>query len=154
NKPTDAIAYSRRATAAILAQADGGASAGKSSSDRSEGTIEQRSSFFVTHVTGLAAVARAGSGDARSLGRDAFEVAQWAVQASAGAALQQRGPRFAAGNDALAALVRTNQDLSAYLGDRNKALVAALSNPDGQANAGRAEEIRKTIADTESKLAA
>jgi CHAT domain-containing protein/Tfp pilus assembly protein PilF len=154
NNPTDAIAYSRKATAAILAQADSDAAAGKSTSDGQDGAIEQRSSFFVTHVTGLAAAVRAGSGDARALGQEAFEVAQWAIQSSAGAALQQLGPRFAAGNDALAALVRTNQDLSAYLRDRNKALVAALSNPDGQANAARVDEIRKNIADTESKLTA
>jgi CHAT domain-containing protein len=81
-------------------------------------------------------------------------VAQWAVQSSAGAALQQLGPRFAAGNDALAALVRTNQDLSASLRDRNKELVAALSNPDGPSNAAKVDGIRKSIADTESKLAA
>jgi CHAT domain-containing protein/Tfp pilus assembly protein PilF len=154
NNPADAIAYSRRATAAILAQADGDVSTGKSSGDGSDGVIGQRASIFVTHVTGLAAAARAGSGDARALGQEAFEVAQWAIQSSAGAALQQLGPRFAAGNDALAALVRTNQDLSAYLRDRNKALVGALSNPDGQSNTARVNEIRKNIADTESKLAA
>ncbi len=153
NNPADAIAYSRKATAAVLAQADEDVSAGKSTSDGSDGTVEQRSNIFVTHVTGLAAAARAGSGDARALGQEAFEMAQWAIQSSAGAALQQLGPRFAAGNDALAALVRTNQDLSAYLRDRNRALVGALSNSDGQANTARINEIRKNIADAESKLA-
>jgi CHAT domain-containing protein/Tfp pilus assembly protein PilF len=152
NNPADAIAYSRKATAAVLAQADGDVSKGRSSSDGSDGAVEQRSNIFVTQVTGLAAAARAGSGDATALGQEAFEAAQWAIQSSAGAALQQLGPRFAAGNDALAALVRTNQDLSAYLRDRNKALVAALSNPDGQSNTARINDIRKNIADTESKL--
>ena len=151
NNPADAIAYSRKATAAVLAQADGDVSAGKS--DGSDGAIEQRSNIFVTHVGGLAAAARTGSGDVKALGKEAFEMAQWAIQSSAGAALQQLGPRFAAGNDALAALVRTNQDLSAYLRDRNKALVTALSNPDGQSNTTRINEIRKNIADAESKLA-
>lgn len=154
NNPADAIAYSRKASAAVLAQADGDVSAGKSPGDGTDGAVEQRSNIFVTHVTGLAAAARAGSGDARALGQEAFAMAQWAIQSSAGAALQQLGPRFAAGNDALAALVRTNQDLSAYLRDRNKALVGALSNPDGQSNTARIDEIRKNIADAESKLAA
>lgn len=154
NNPANAIVYSRKATAAVLAQADGDVSEGKSLSDRSDGGIEQRSNIFVTHVTGLAAAARAGSGGARALGQEAFEVAQWAIQSSAGAALQQLGPRFAAGNDVLAALVRTNQDLSAYLRDRNRALVGALSNPDGQSNTVRINEIRKNIADAESKLTA
>ena len=153
DNPDDAIAYSRKATAAILAQSDGDVSAGKLSSAGSDSLIEQRSNIFVTHVAGLAAAARAGNVPARALGQEAFEMAQWAIQSSAGAALQQLGPRFAAGNDALAALVRTNQDLSAYLRDRNKALVGALSNPDGNSNTAKIEEIRKHIADTESKLA-
>ncbi|MBN8988660.1 MAG: CHAT domain-containing protein [Rhizobiales bacterium] len=154
DNPDDAVAYSRKATAAVLAQADGDVSAGRLSSAGADGLIEQRSSIFVTHVAGLAAAARAGSGSARALGQEAFEVAQWAIQSSVGAALQQLGPRFAAGNDALAALVRTNQDLSANLRDRNKALVGALSNPDGQSNRSKVDEIRKQIVDTESKLAA
>jgi CHAT domain-containing protein/Tfp pilus assembly protein PilF len=154
DNPDDAIAYSRKATAAVLAQADGDVSAGKSPGAGSDGSIEQRSSIFVTHVAALGAAASAGKGSGRALGQEAFEVAQWAIQSSAGAALQQLGPRFAAGNDALAALVRTNQDLSAYLRERNKALVGALSNPDGQANTAKLEEIRKHIADTEGKLAA
>ena len=154
NNPSDAIGYSRKATAAILAHADEGVSAGKLSGDRSDGLIEQRSDIFLTHVGGLAAAARTGGGSGPALGQEAFEIAQWAVQSSAGAALQQLGPRFAAGNDALAALVRTNQDLSNYLRDRNKALVGVLSKPDGQSNTAQADEIRKTIADAESKLTA
>jgi CHAT domain-containing protein/Tfp pilus assembly protein PilF len=153
NKPADAITYSRKATAAILAHADDDVSAGKLSGDRSDGLIEQRSDIFLTHVTGLAAAARAGSGSAPALGQEAFEVAQWAIQSSAGAALQQLGPRFAAGNDSLAALVRTNQDLSNYLRDRNRALVGVLSNPDGQSNTAQADDIRRNITDAESKLA-
>src|SRR5262249_45056096 len=55
NNPADAIAYSRKATAAILAHADGDVSAGRSSSGGSDGLIEQRSNLFATHVAGLAA---------------------------------------------------------------------------------------------------
>ena len=68
--------------------------------------------------------------------REAFEIAQWASHSSAAAALQQMGLRFAAGSDALAALVRERQDLAAFWRDRDKALVAALST------AGRAAEPR------------
>ncbi len=154
NNPADAIAYSRQATAAILAHAGEGVSPGRSSSGDSNDLIEQRASLFVTHVASLAAAARAGIGSTPALGREAFDIAQWANQSSAAAALQQLGPRFASGNDALAALVRTNQDLSAYLHDRDRALVAALSRPDGPSNTTEIDEIRKSIADTESKLAA
>jgi len=153
NEPANAVVNSRRATAAILAHADEDVSAERSSGDNSD-VIKQRESFFVTHVASLAAAARVGIGSAEALGQEAFEIAQWANQSSAAAALLQLGPRFAAGNDALAALVRTSQDLSADLRGRNRALVEALSRPDGQSNATQIDNIRKNIADTESKLAA
>lgn len=154
NSPADAIAYSRKATAAILANAGDDVSAGRTSGDSSDDLIEQRGSSFVTHVASLAAAARAGISSAPALGREAFDIAQWANHSSAAAALQQLGPRFAAGNDALAVLVRSNQDLSADLRDRNRALVEALSRPDGPSNTTRIDDIRRNITDTEGKLAA
>src|SRR5262249_17979873 len=56
--------------------------------------------------------------------------------------------------DELAALVRQNQDLSAYWRDRDRALVEALSNPQAQSKAAQIDDIRRQIADTERKLAA
>jgi hypothetical protein len=96
--------------------------------------IEQRSGFFVNHVASLAAGARERIEPASALGREAFEIAQWANQSAAAAAVQQLTPRFASGNDALAALVRQDQDLSAYRRDRAKALVETLARPAGQSN--------------------
>jgi CHAT domain-containing protein/tetratricopeptide (TPR) repeat protein len=151
--PAGAVAYSRRATAAVLAHAALGDSGGRQPREAG-GLIEQRGSFFVDHVASLAAAARAGIEPASAVDREAFEIAQWANQSSAGAAVQQLSPRFGAGNDALAVLVRRNQDLTAYWRDRDKALVAALSKPDGQANAAQVHTIRRQIADTDSKLAA
>ena len=81
-------------------------------------------------------------------------MAQWANQSSAAAAVQQMGLRFAAGSDALAALVRERQDLSAFWRERDKALIAALSKPQGQQNAAAIDALRREIAETESKLAA
>ena len=81
-------------------------------------------------------------------------MAQWAKQSAAAAAVQQMGLRFAAGTDALAALVRERQDLSAFWRERDKALVAALSQPQGQQNATAIDALRREIAATESKLAA
>ena len=89
-----------------------------------------------------------------ALGEEAFEIAQWANQSAAAAAVQQLSPRFGARNDALAALVRQHQDLSAFWRDRDRALVLALSKPEGQSNAAQIDAIRRQIADTERKLAA
>src|SRR5262249_28345826 len=102
-----AIAYSRKATAGVLAYANLGDSAGPQV--REGGLIEQRASFFVNHVASLAAAEQARIEPAPALGREAFEIAQWANQSAAAAAVQQLTPRFGARNDELAALVRQNQ---------------------------------------------
>ena len=151
-KPANAVAYSRKATAAVLAHANLGDQAGRQARD-GDGLIEQRSGFFVNHVASLAAGARERIEPASALGREAFEIAQWANQSSAAAAVQQLSPRFASGNDALAALVRQDQDLSAYRRDRAKALVETLARPAGQSNPEQIDKIRRQIEDTERKLA-
>src|SRR6478752_330626 len=151
-KPANAVAYSRKATAAVLAHANLGDQAGRQARD-GDGLIEQRSGFFVNHVDSLAAGARERIEPASALGREAFEIAQWANQSAAAAAVQQLTPRFASGNDALAALVRQDQDLSAYRRDRAKALVETLARPAGQSNPAQIDQIRRQIDDTERKLA-
>ena len=153
NKPGNALAYSRKATAAVLAHANPGNQSARQTRD-GDGLIEQRSGFFVNHVASLAAGTRAGVEPAPALAREAFEIAQWANQSSAAAAVQQLSPRFASGNDALAAVVRQDQDLSAYRRDREKALVEMLAKPAGQSNPEQIDKIRRQIEDTERKLAA
>ena len=153
-KPANAVAYSRKATAAVLAHATLGDQA-RAPGARRDGLIEQRSGFFVNHVASLAAGTRArASSPRRRSAREAFEIAQWANQSSAAAAVQQLSPRFASGNDALAALVRQDQDLSAYRRDREKALIETLAKPAGQSNPAQIDTIRRQIEDTERKLAA
>ena len=149
--PANAIAYSRKATSAILEHAAADGSEGQRPSEVG-GLIEQRESFFVTHVASLAAAARQGVESGPALGREAFEIAQWANQSSAAAAIQQLGPRFAANDDALAALVRENQDMSAFRRDRDRALVEALSRLDAPSKGAQIDNIRMQIAGTESKL--
>jgi CHAT domain-containing protein/tetratricopeptide (TPR) repeat protein len=152
-KAADAIAYSRKATAAVLAHANLGDQGGRQARD-GDGLVEQRSGFFVNHVASLAAGTRESVEPAPALAREAFEAAQWANQSAAAAAVQQLSPRFASGNDALAALVRQNQDLSAYRRDREKALIDLLAKPEGQSNAAQIDKTRRQIEDTEGKLAA
>lgn len=148
--PTNAVAYSRKATETVLAHAKLG-DTGAPRTSESGGLVEQRSTFFETHIASLAALTRAQPSSA--LGEEGFEVAQWANQSTAAAAVQQLSPRFGASNDALAALVREHQDLTAFWRDRDRALVLALSKPGGQSTA-QANTIRAQIADTERKLAA
>jgi CHAT domain-containing protein/Tfp pilus assembly protein PilF len=150
----NALAYSRKATASVIAHAAAEAS-GVRRNEGASGLVEQRTDYFVRHVTNLAAVARQRLVEPeRKLGREALVTAQWARQSAAAAAVQQMGLRFAAGTDALAALVRERQDLSTFWRDRDKALIEALSKPEGQRDATRMAAIRRQIVETESALAA
>jgi CHAT domain-containing protein/tetratricopeptide (TPR) repeat protein len=144
----NAVALSRRATAAVIAH--GALGEGEGGQVRE---IQRRSSLFAGQVASLAAAARAGIDTPSTLGSEAFEAAQWANQSSAAVAVQQLSTRFGASNDALAALVRQSQDLAALWRDQDKALVAALSKPQG-ADASLTDNIRRQMADTERKLTA
>jgi hypothetical protein len=138
-----ARAYSRRATAAVLAHA-ATADTGSQRTGDAGGEVEQSAGYFVLHVADLASAGRAGLEPMPALGHEGFEIAQWAGQSSAGVAVQQMALRFASGNSALAAIVRDNQDLAAAWRGQDKALVAALAKPESQ----------QDRAATEAKLAA
>jgi tetratricopeptide (TPR) repeat protein len=119
-KPDLALASSRKATAAVIAHALTGDN-GSQRSDTAGGLIAQRSDYFVLHVANLAAAGRAGLYPALDMGREGFEIGQWAEQSSAGAAVQQMALRFSSGDSAVAKLVREQQDLSAAWRGQDKA---------------------------------
>ena len=149
----NALAYSRKATAAIVAYAAIEAT-GTQHKDDAAGLIEQRAAYFVRHVANLAAAAQRQQPPEAALAREAFAIAQWARHSSVAAAVQQMGLRFAAGNDALATLVRERQDLTGSWRERNNAFTEAISRPEDQRNRVLIDTIRKQIAETESRLAA
>ena len=129
-----ALAYSRKATAAIIAHA-ATETTGAQRKEGAGGLVEQRTDYFVRHVANLAAAAQKRLEPQSELGREALIMAQWANQSGAATAVQQMGLRFAAGTDALAALVRERQDLSAFWRGLDKALIEALAKPGGESNA-------------------
>jgi CHAT domain-containing protein len=113
------------------------------------GLVEQRAPYFIQHVTNLAAAN--GGNPSPALGSEAFSAAQWAVQSTTAAAVQQLGVRLASGGDAIAALVRESQDTSALWRDRDRSLVAEMSKPDNQQNHAGIEGLRRQIAQLEDK---
>jgi CHAT domain-containing protein len=149
----NALAFSRKATAAVIAHA-AAVVPDVEQQGSSAGLVEQRAEYFKLHVANLAMARRKGVEPAPVLGREALEIAQWAGQSSAAAALQQMGARFAGGIGALGALIRDSQDLTSFLRERNKALIEALAKPEGQRSGSLIETTRRQIAETESKLAA
>jgi hypothetical protein len=106
------------------------------------------------HVANIAAAAQKRHETEAQLGHEALIMAQWAKHSSAAAAVQQMGLRFAAGSDALAAVVRERQDISTFWRDRNNALVEAMSKPEGQRNQVLIDNVRKQITKTERAFAA
>jgi CHAT domain-containing protein/tetratricopeptide (TPR) repeat protein len=148
-----ALAYSRRAAAALVAHA----AIDASDTGQSRGTgglVEQRADYFRNHIFALAVAARQGTEPQAAAGREAAEVAQWAAQSSAADAVSQMALRFASGSGPLAALVRERQDLAVARRDKEKALIVALSKPEGHQDRAGVDAIRKQIGEIEAKLTA
>jgi CHAT domain-containing protein len=149
-----ALAYSRQATAAVIAVAALEADSAASGDLQGRLLVEQRSELLEQHLANLSAAASKGIEPRSVLAREAFEIAQWAGQSVTAAAIQQMATRFASGGDALAALARESQDLASAWSDRKKRLVAALAGSGGRSDRAEADGLRGEIADIEKRLAA
>lgn len=80
-----------------------------------------------------------------------YTVLQRSVSSAAGMAVSQLAVRFAAGTDDLAQLVRKDQDLTAEVGDLDKKIVEAVSNPTNQRNPVIEQQMRERIDELKSK---
>ena len=127
NKWPDALAMLRRASAAMNGRqaGDNGAAAMMRSSSASPNSTP-RLIEAVWHV------ADGRPDDAAN--NEAFEAGQRAHETQAGAALAQMAARFGAGNDAIASVVRRQQDLKAALDNLDKRIATELGAPDGKRN--------------------
>ena len=123
NKWPEALALLRRASAAMSEQGANGKNGAqfKRFTDLDTGLIEA-----VWHVADGRPNEPAKS--------EAFEAAQRAHETQAGAALAQMAARFGAGNDAIASVVRRQQDLKAALDSLNQRIATELGAPDGKRN--------------------
>ena len=83
---------------------------------------------------------------------EAFSAAQRAHETSAGAALSQMAARFGAGNDAIAGLVRRQQDLKASLETLEKRVTSELGQADGKRNDALIASLRAQTAQTRKSL--
>jgi CHAT domain-containing protein/Tfp pilus assembly protein PilF len=147
-----AIDYSRKASTAVINHAFA-ETPGLRTADASD-PIQRRASYFEHHLANLAEAARAGIGSTPALGQEAFEIAQWASQSSAAAALQQAAARFASGTGALASQARESQDLAATWRDTDRRLLDSLASQDSPENRATIEALREQMADIESRQAA
>jgi CHAT domain-containing protein len=96
---------------------------------------------------------RVSDGEPDAAARDeAFGAAQRAHETKAGAALSQMAARFGAGNDAIAALVRRQQDLKASLDTLDKRVTSELGQADGKRNDSLLASLRVQTAQTQKSL--
>ena len=148
-----ALAYSRQASTAVISyfQNEVGDGSQAAQSDR---LIKSSNGYFHLHLDALALADRQGLETNQSLGSEGFEIAQWALQSAAAAALQQMSARFASERGALAVLVREQQDLAAAWREREDALTAALANPGALKSQALVGNIRQQLADLKAKLMA
>jgi CHAT domain-containing protein/tetratricopeptide (TPR) repeat protein len=147
-----AVEYSKKATAAVIEHAST-ETLGVRQLQGAGGLVEQRSDYFLLHVANLAVAARgANAASSRDLGNEAMVAAQWAVQSSAAAAVNQLGLRLASGTGAMATLVRQYQDSAALWRDRDKQLIGALSKPEAQQDHAGIQAMRQQIVALEQKM--
>jgi CHAT domain-containing protein/tetratricopeptide (TPR) repeat protein len=83
---------------------------------------------------------------------EAFVAAQRLHETQAGAALALMSARFAAGNDAVASLVRRQQDLKAQLDSLDKRITGELGAPDGKRNDALIASLRGEAARAQKSL--
>ncbi len=144
----NAVNYSRKATIAVVNHA-ATETLGVRQQQGAGGLVEQRAAYFVQHVANLYLLKAANPSP--DLGSEALVAAQWAMQSSTSGAVQQLGARLASGGDAVAALVRENQDLAARWREHDKLLVAAMSQPEAQQNKAAVAALRQEGASLEER---
>ena len=148
----EALALARRATSIRQSRA---ADAGREAADRSaagaRSELQSARSGLFEHVRLLAAGTER---DARNeASAEAFEVAQLAHASDTAAAVAQMAARFAGGDDELAALARSRQDLVVRLRYLDGELIKSLSRAGQARDATAAERLRGEIRDVEAQLA-
>jgi tetratricopeptide (TPR) repeat protein len=143
-----ALVIARKASAAVIAHAAEGP--GARDDQTAGGLVERRAGYFHRHVYLLAADLREPKAEAA---HEALEIAQWATQSSAAAAVHQMAARFAAGDGVLPSLVREKQDLIAAWRERDARLLEFVSSPDQGRDRAAIETLRRQIGETERALA-
>jgi CHAT domain-containing protein/tetratricopeptide (TPR) repeat protein len=123
SKWPDALARLRRASAAM---------GGQEADSKNNAQFKRFTDLDVALIEAVWHVADGRPDDAAK--NEAFGAAQRAHETQAGAALSQMAARFGAGSDAIASVVRRQQDLKASLDSLEKRLTSELGAPDGKRN--------------------
>ena len=141
-EPELALDFSRRAAAIRRHRAI------RTGSAHSDGRLAEQAAgrfVFQWHVVDALALAENYPQQREQLVAEAFESGQLAHATSVGTAISRMAARFAAGDDAIATLVRQRQDAAAYWEKLDKALLDAASRPPEQRDAERETNLRAEL---------
>jgi CHAT domain-containing protein/tetratricopeptide (TPR) repeat protein len=153
----DAYPFINRA-AVIAASRNAGA---KADNKGGEAELRAQRDIFLNDVAVTGRLSAAGTSYAPRLREEAFAAMQWSKASGTAAAVAHMAARFAAGSDALAALVRQRQDTHNRLDADEAAILKSVTQPpdkrDPKAEAARranADGIRQRLTQLDADLAA
>lgn len=144
----EALETSRRSTGILRRRFVGG------DNKRGSGNLAEQknnSSSFILHLSNLGPMMDKSQADT-ALASEGFEIAQLARASSVSQSVAQMAARFAQRGDALAELVRAQQDVRDALLQANKSLLAALSQPSAKRDAENETRLRQEIAGLNARL--
>jgi CHAT domain-containing protein/tetratricopeptide (TPR) repeat protein len=129
---TQAAEYWLRATEIFEHRTERGLASPEGGSIKEEAV--RNSSYFSGLIKMTDRIAPQGHADRGRLGRELFEIAQWAQASDAASSIAQMAARSAKGDAALARLVRERQDLVGEWQVKDKLLTAAKSHEPAKRN--------------------
>lgn len=104
------------------------------------------------HIVLAARLIAAGHPQARALGEEAFAALQWAKASDTAGAVARMAARFGAGNDALAAIVRAQQDAQTRLEGMRAAILRTEGMPEAERSAEAETKMRADADALEQEL--
>ncbi len=125
---------------------EAGRAGGKEQSKGQKSELRHNRDVFVQEVAITAHLLAAGDKEAPRLQEAGFAALQWSKASDTAAAVAHMAARFAAGSDALGALVRARQDARDRLEAIEKQLLAAASKPPDQRDPATEDRLRSQAA--------
>lgn len=141
----------RNATANLQRRAERGLA--PSSGGFSDGEPQRLGWFFKGLIKSQHRLAAAGGKEQLLRAVEMFEAAQWGQGSEAAASLAQMTTRSAKSSSRMAALVRERQDLAAEWQAKDKALIAAKSDPPSKRNVAGESALNDRLAAIDARLA-
>ncbi|MBL8669916.1 MAG: CHAT domain-containing protein [Alphaproteobacteria bacterium] len=153
-RPSDALRFHRRSSAIRAGRIDRAADAGEPEQARlSEQRLSARA-FFEHMATAIGLAAGAAPAERAALLDEAFRLLDRAKATATGAAVSRMAARFAAGDGALARLVREQQDAADELAAADANLIKASAKPPQQRHLPAERSLRERAAALQARMSA